>query len=218
MRFFILYLFIGGSLAFIAYHLYMFYLGLSSTRSVQTKDFKRLKDILTDVELTPWETGELNLLSRIGDADVERSIFGDLTRGIIYSIYHEPLIAFAVKQYTVDQSSILMVRINDNYYSYSNGTGDNVQEIIVAKNDNRFGDIRLLPDLSISADRDKLVIENGRKGDLLPVYFNEKQIVTINAGDSLQQSRVINVLSPFGHREEELFLILLSYGIIDKHL
>lgn len=214
MSYYMVYLILASALLFIAYQFYQFYLGLSSTRSVHAKDLQRLKDILLQVELSPWERGDLGLLSRLGDSDVERSIFGDLVKGFIYSIYHEAILAFAYKVYAADHSKIILLRINDDYYSYSR---INNQENQVTKNDISFGMLKNNDRLELSTLSDeKLTIDYSAGGDLIPVISNGNQIISINSNEALKQSRVINVVKDFTEREEEIFIVTLGYAIIEQ--
>jgi hypothetical protein len=214
MRFYLIYFILSGAILFIAYQLYTFYLGLSSTRSVYVKDFKRIKDILTQINLSPWERGELGLLSRLGDSDVERSIFGDLVKGSIYSIYHEPILAFAYKEYAADKSKLIMLRLNDDYYAYSKL---NDSEIQITKNEITLGLLNHREFLELSTDKgEKINIDYSVGGDLIPVFSNDEQIISINSNATLKQSRVINVVKDFTEREEELFIVVFGYAIIEQ--
>jgi len=106
------------ALAFVGYVIYLFFdfnKGLSTTSSVLLKDMQSLEDRLIDIELSPWD--EIDILSRIGDSQSSKKIFGDIETAVLYSIYHEPILAYAAKRYLHDGTLSYVVKFDDEVYS-----------------------------------------------------------------------------------------------------
>lgn len=211
---FIVFLVLAAALSFIGYQFFTFYKGISSTKSVYQKDLDRLSAILSEKTLAPWEKDELDILSRVGESNVERSLFGDIEQGVLYSIYHEPIMAFATKVYSADNHKIMLMRINaDNY-----GFISDEDQWSVSKNNQEIGKIKAGNGVEFTSQNDKLLIDNTSNSELIPVIYNDTHVVSINSDDKIKQSRVINPIKEMNDRAEELFLIGLGFAIIDNQI
>ena len=203
------------ALAFVGYVIYLFFdfnKGLSTTSSVLLKDMQSLNDRLVDIELSPWD--EIDILSRIGDAQSSKKIFGDVETAVLYSIYHEPIMAYAAKRYLHDGTLSYAVKFDDEIYSIS---PHNPTTLIARQGDQ---EVARIDTKELNGTRNGLVVKiNHEDGtDLLPVKFNGEIKLLINAHDAadVDQTRAIVNKETISSEERKLFLLVLSYALIDQ--
>jgi hypothetical protein len=201
-------------LGFIGYQVYTFLLGISSTQSVYLKDLQLLQKVLEDRELAPWKEDEIDILSRIGDSNIERTIYGNIEHGVVYSIYHEPILAFATKKYSADEKLIISMKINSDYYGFI--CTDDIWK--VSKNDVFYGSIDNREGLLLTSNSNNLSFETNSNAELVPVIYNDINVASINTNDQIKQSRVINPLIEFDAQQAELFLVGLGFAIMVKQI
>lgn len=203
------------ALAFVGYVIYLFFdfnKGLSTTKSVLLKDIQSLKDRLVDIELSPWD--EIDILSRIGDSQSSKKIFGDIETAVLYSIYHEPILAYATKRYLHDGTLSYAVKFDDEIYSIS---PHNATMMVAKKGDQEIARINT-EDLSIRGMGQEVKLYHEDRTDLLPVKFGGDTKLLINAHEAsdVDQTRAIVNKESITPEERELFILVLSYALIDQ--
>jgi len=203
------------ALAFVGYVIYLFFdfnKGLSTTSSVLLKDMQSLEDRLADIELSPWD--EIDILSRIGDSQSSKKIFGDVETAVLYSIYHEPILAYAAKHYQHDGTLSYALKFDDDIYSI---TPHNPTTLIVRRKEQEVARIDT-DELSITKNGVVVKIYHTEGTDLLPVKFNGEAKLLINAHDAadVDQTRAIVNKESITAEERELFILVLSYALIDQ--
>lgn len=201
-------------IAFIGYQIYSFLLGISSTQSVHLKDLQSLKKALEDRELAPWKEDEIDILSRIGDSNIERTIYGNIEQGVVYSIYHEPILAFATKKYSADENLIISMKINSDYYGFV--SIDDIWR--VSKNEVFYGSIDNHHGIVLSSHSNSLSFDTHSNAELVPVIYNNINVASINTNDQIKQSRVINPLIEFDGQQAEMFVVALGFAIMVKQI
>lgn len=214
MTFLVVALFALGGLGFVGYLIFDFKKGLSSTYSIIERDLESLIESLKSIELSHWDLEELNLISRVGDSEVTRSLYGEIEQGVIYSIYQEPILGFAVKTYSNNQNKLYTFKWNDSSFSlfYED------DQLKINKNQSLFGTILLDDKLILSnTTNDKVVIDIHSKSSLIPVLHNDKEIISINSDDNeeIDHSRVLNEIHQSDNSVKELFIVGLGYAIVE---
>ncbi len=203
------------ALAFVGYVVYLFFdfnKGLSTTKSVLLKDIQSLEDRLVDIELSPWD--EIDILSRIGDSQSSKKIFGDVETAVLYSIYHEPILAYATKRYLHDGTLSYAVKFDDQVYSI---VPHNATMLVVNQGDQEIARINT-QELNISGKGQQVKIYHEDRTDLLPVSFDGETKLLINAHEAsdVDQTRAIVNKESITPEERELFILVLSYALIDQ--
>ena len=203
------------ALAFVGYVVYLFFdfnKGLSTTKSVLLKDIQSLEDRLVDIELSPWD--EIDILSRIGDSQSNKKIFGDVETAVLYSIYHEPILAYATKRYLHDGTLSYAVKFDDQVYSI---VPHNATMLVVNQGDQEIARINT-QELNISGKGQQVKIYHEDRTDLLPVSFDGETKLLINAHEAsdVDQTRAIVNKESITPEERELFILVLSYALIDQ--
>jgi hypothetical protein len=203
------------ALAFVGYVIYLFFdfnKELSTTASVLLKDIKSLENRLVDIELSPWD--EIDTLSRIGDSQSSKKIFGDVETAVLYSIYHEPILAYAAKRYLHDHTLSYAVKFDDQIYAVS---PKNATELEVRQGEQNIATIDT-SELSIKGKREQVKIYHEEGTDLLPVKFAGETKLLINAheAEDVDQTRAIVNKESISPEERELFILVLSYALIDQ--
>lgn len=207
---------IGGASFFIIKTLLDFFGGISSTKSAIKKDIKRLTQILEGYELAPWEHDELDIISRIAEIKNDRQALADVQVGTFLSIYHEPLLAFALKEYRGSERRLVVVRYNEEIYSF-----------IVSKNGAKIidegkakGDIDLREGIKLIRGARTAFIDAYHSRELLPLEINGEPMLFIQSADHVQsdQSRVVQKLKKHDEREGEMLQLLLAYSLADRQV
>ncbi len=203
-----------GAVGYVSFLLFDFKRGISTTKSVVSKDSDSLIGQVEKVELSPWPIDDIDLLSRIGQSDLAKKLFGDIESGVLFSIYHEPILAFASKKYNLDNTRALVLRFNSVVYSImpiSTGAFE------VTKAGDKFAEI-VEEDLSINTPLNHIKINKQDGRSLIPVTFNDKIKLMINDQevDDSDQTRALVSKEPLSEVEGELFIIILAFGLINQ--
>lgn len=119
LRLFVFWAITFGAIGFIAYQLWKFSLSIGGRRSKQDADVMQLREQLSGLldELVPLDAEELDLLS-LESTPVGNQLLLISNAGVTKSIYHEPLLAHAVKTYPDSDYQLLMARTADDEYLY----------------------------------------------------------------------------------------------------
>ena len=179
------------ALAFVGYVVYLFFdfnKGLSTTKSVLLKDIQSLEDRLVDIELSPWD--EIDILSRIGDSQSSKKIFGDVETAVLYSIYHEPILAYATKRYLHDGTLSYAVKFDDQVYSI---VPHNATMLVVNQGDQEIARINT-QELNISGKGQQVKIYHEDRTDLLPVSFDGETKLLINAHEASDVDQTLSLI------------------------
>lgn len=149
LRLFIFWGITFGAFGFIAYQIWKFYLTSGGRKSRQDADIKQLREQLTEYleELVPLDVEELELISREQE-NIGNQLLLLSNAGITKSIYHEPLMAHAVKTYPESDYQILMACTADDEFLYIID-GDDAEVFV---NNRKLGHLE---------DRNKLVSVDG---------------------------------------------------------
>lgn len=215
-RLILMLLILGGASFFILKTLFDFFGGISGTRSAIRKDIEELLAGLRQYELSPWNHDELDLISRKHESQVKKTPLADLEYGIYYSIYQEPILAYAVKEYRNSPKRLVVVRYNEQEYSFV-VTGSKVR---IVENNQSKGDIELRDGIKVIRGARTLQIQQSTNSELLPVEINGEPMLFIQAEEHAQtdQSRLIQKLKVHDDYEGDLLLLSIAYALADRQV
>lgn len=179
-------------------------------------DLKKLRDQIAifSNELIPWDKNEISILSFNKTKALVKDGFYKIQKGVIHSIYHEPMISYALKKYDPNgTNSILLARSTDHEYLFSK-KGE-ITEVFV---DNEyFGTISEDGEFINTANQDRLGRINKSTQDYQSVIAGEREIAGLlnpEKSDVLNQ-RAFQLLESI-NEEEEMVLVSLSLMEIFK--
>jgi len=202
-------------IGFVVYLVFDFKKGLSTTNSVIQQDLNQLLEVVSKTELSSWLEEDIDILSRIGDSNLSKQMFGDVESSILYSIYHEPILAITTKRYLNDDTVSCAIKFNDTSFSIRS-KGENRLQVL----DSEYSDYAWIDseELSISTSDLKIIIQHNDGTELLPVTFNGQTKLLINAheSDDVDQTRAIVKKERINNRERDLFILILSFGLIKQ--
>ena len=204
-----------GFVGYVIYLIFDFKKGLSTTQTVVDKDLADLIDAVKSIELSSWEEEDIDILSRIGDSNLSKKMFGDVETSILYSIYHDPILSIASKRYLNDGSMSCAIKFNNSVYCIKSDSHD--ESKVLDAELLEFGHINSEL-LSITSGETSVQIHYQEGTELLPVKFNNVTKLLVNAHDSgdVDQTRAIVKKERINNQERDLFILILSFGLIKQ--
>ncbi len=214
LRFLLMAIIVAGGFGFIIYQLAKFAFFIQSPKGLAKKDGSQLRQAIKSYipDLIPLTDSEVELFSLNREEKRVRKTSYVLTTGVYKSIFHEPLMAFALKRYRGRKITTLLSRTHDHEYFYIDMKG----EVQVYHNGYALGIINASGQL-ISPDRKQILaqidpidvlklqpisVENREIGKLLnPVYAD-----TVNP-------RAFHLMENMNEREKVLFMAVTFYKI-----
>ena len=161
-------------------------------------------------DLVPWKSDELELLSLNQANKVVKKGITTNAKGVITSIYHEPMIAWAYKRYFAGSNNAVLYARSSHHEFIYRIKKDSVQLHI----DNQpIGEIRKDGKLySIRTNRLLAQIHSKPVDGLLPIVVGDRELASLsNQTESLGTStRAFQLLSEDLDREEEALLLSMS--------
>ncbi len=190
--------------------------GISGTRSAVIKDFKFLEESIDQYELAPWHHKEIDLISRNHDVTAENQLYSRVEHGQFYSIYQEPIMAFAMKEYTENDRRLAVVKFNDKKYHF-NVLG---QEVELLHQDRKIGEVSVQDGLQIKMNGHKLHIDANTTSGLIPLSIDDKHTLSIAAEDEFAgaSGRMLHKIHETGEEESELILISIAFALANKQI
>lgn len=109
-----------AALFFIAYYLSQYFLNYKPSKKHIEKDLARIKEECKPMvkTLVPWNAEELRLLSFNAEEVMKKRGGMSSRKGLMYSIYHEPVLAYASKEYSDGKYGLLYVRTSNREFTY----------------------------------------------------------------------------------------------------
>ncbi|MEM9547477.1 MAG: hypothetical protein AAGA77_15970 [Bacteroidota bacterium] len=208
-----------AAIGFIMIQLFKFFVSINSSRSQVRRDVEELKLKMMEMVkgLVPMNKQELELLSvNQSDVNISRGI-NSVKTGAFTSIYNEPLLAYAYKNYSAGNKSVLLVSTNSDDFIYmSEGSRTKVflnnSELGVIDSDgNMYDPVSKQQMARIEADH---VLSSH------PVKIGEKEIgeiVNLRLKDS-PNPRAYQFLEPMNKREEDLFKALTFLSLVEESI
>lgn len=217
IRYFIFLAFVLGALGFIIYQIVKFALSISGKQSQITRDVKSLRDNIDPYmeQLVPLDSEELPLFSLNQIDRKSTKTIHSITTGVFTSIYQEPLLAYAYKQYAgSDYKVIIAQTYNDEYMYISRGDRTDVY-----LNDDAIGYMMGSDRLYSMAKEGHNLIANIAADKALsshPIYVGDREVGEVNNPMRLTgpTPRAFQCLEQMHDQEQKYFLALSFLSII----
>lgn len=211
-------LILAASLGFIIFQLIKFFISINSSSGQRRRDVELLKLRMQDMvkELVPMNNTELELLSVNQSGVTTTRGINSIKTGAFTSIYHEPLVAYAYKNYNfpADNSVLLVSTASDDYIYMSQGQTTQVflnnSELGVIDSDGNMYDPRTKKLLArIEADQilssHPVKIGGKEVGEIVNLLLNESP-----------NPRAYQFLEPMDEREEKIFKALTFLSLVEE--
>ncbi|MFT6808570.1 MAG: hypothetical protein ACJA01_001795 [Saprospiraceae bacterium] len=207
---------LGGALIFITKVIFEFWGGISGTRSAVFRDISLLRGLISSYALEPWNHNEIDLISRRAEVNSKKELTSDTKYGVYYSIYEEPVLAFAMRTYQHSEKKLIVFRYNNDAYTMIKQR----DKVTVRKGKTEIGVITLDKGIQLAIKEDNVFIDSRSTAGLLPVELNgdySMSVIAHQEGD-LDQYRVLKKVDPHKEDEGELLLMAVAYALIDEHI
>lgn len=215
------YVIIGLILGGVAYFIYRvineFLGGIAGTRSAIRGDYKALEEFVDSYELEPWSYEELDLISREHDVSSKTLMYSHVEHGQFYSIYEEPILAFASKSYLNNDRRLYVIKFNENKYYFNVFEG----EVELLKKKKRTGRVSLENGLSVSLDNRQAKIEPySSNSGLIPLLVDQHHKLSIAAADEHVglAGRMLHKIEGIDIDEGELIVLTIAFALADKQI
>jgi hypothetical protein len=219
MRLLIIWALMAGALGFIIYHVVQFARSINNPASLVKRDGAKLRALIGPYldKLIPFTDSEMELMSLDNNKTTKRNSRHTLVTGVFNSIYHEPLMAFAHKDYHGRQVSSLVVRTDDEEFFYISTEGDTQ----VYHNGQALGVIT--PDGNLLSPNRRQLLAHLSPEDILklhPVTIGEREVgkvINPMMKDNISP-RAFQFLEEMNQREKTLFLSLSLLSLVEETL
>ena len=215
-RLIIIALVLGGALFFIYRVISEFFGGISGTKSQVKEDFKELNSLVEAYELSPWPKQELELLSRQHDVQTKNLIYSYIEHGQFFSIYEEPIMAFATKEYEQNQRRLAVVKFNGKKYQFDIHDGS----VTMMKELKEVGSVQIDNGLKVQLHGNHLHIDAISTSQMIPLTVNNEQKLSIISTDEDNglPGRLLHKVNQYSVEESELILLSVAFALADKQI
>lgn len=218
MRYLIFVLMVTGAIGFIAYQLLSFGRFMRFKSRDNANDVLDLMDLLREVRktLVPLTSTELeNLSLRAG----YRKVAGDREQtliGVYESVYHEPLIAFAYRDYDMGRQSLLIAQSVDETWRYE----IKGRQTLVYINDQAVGRINSDGTLQgLTTNRVLAAIDiNNQRTHTVAVGDQEVGHVVVEVDKGAVNPRAVQLYKTLEKDEQDLFLSLAILSMVQEEV
>jgi hypothetical protein len=205
-----------AAVGFIIIQVIRFFISINSSTGQKRRDVEQLKLKMVDQvkALVPMNLAELELLSVNQSGVTTTRGLNSVRTGSFTSVYHEPLIAYAYKQYPADSSILLVSTASDDYIYKSEG-----ERTQVFLNNSELGIIDANGNMYDPRTKKQLArIEADQVLSSHPVKIGEKEvgeIVNLRLNES-PNPRAYQFLEPMDEREEKIFKALTFLSLVEE--
>lgn len=217
IRFLIVSLVLGGAVLFILNELFKFFGGISGTRSAVQNDFLELEAILDGYELSPWNPEELDLISRDHHAESKSAMFSYIEYGYFESIYEEPILGFATKEYNNNSRRLSVVKFNGKKYRFNEFEG----RVVMQRPDNKIlGKVSIDDGVKIKLGQSQSNIRSFADAGLIPLSVDDRHILGIATDDELTGSggRMLRKINDHKAGHSELIQLSVAFALANKQI
>ena len=216
-RYVILGLILGGFAYFIFRVINEFFGGIAGTRSAIRDDFKMLEQYVDSYQLAPWSYEELDIISREHDVTAKSLMYSQLEHGQFFSIYEEPILAFASKTYLNTDRRLYAIKFNKTKYYF------NVFEGVVElyKQKKAIGSVKIDDGLSIRMDNGQVHIDpHESRAGLIPLMVNQTHKLSIATADEHVglAGRMLHKKDDIDINDGELIVLSIAFALADKQI
>ena len=218
MQSFIISLIFFSVVLYILMQVFSFFMGTKSGRRQLQRDLKHLDRLMVEFKegLIPFEEDEFKLLSANPVVKQNKKSNSVFSRGVLSTIYQEPLLAFSMKENNNDNNILLLAHSDKNKYQLNFKEG----ETDVYINEEHIGYISNNHELIDSSNKVVAKIEQAAGEQYAKILMNNIDTAHINArgnqgvGDN---ERVFSLFHDFKHEDsEEMVLLTLYYMFIEN--
>lgn len=199
-------------LLFVVMQLFSFYAGTKSAKRQRQRDLRYLRSLINEFKdgLIPFEESEFKLLSTNPVIKKSKRTRASFSRGVLSTIYQEPLIAFSFKESFRDGKQILLAQSDKNSYQLSNRgavTEAFVDDVLIGiiNDQNEFFD----------TNKNKIAgIQQPLGEKYAKIFLHDKDTAHINVkgSDTISESeRVFSLFHDFKHEDSEEMVLLTLY-------
>jgi|GEM_PF-2896692 len=215
-RYLIIALILGGALLFVFRIFLKFYAGISGTRSMVAQDFKTLGELVDSYELAPLQYSELDLLSRNHDVSAKAEVYANLEHGQFFSIYEEPIMAFASKEYLNNDRKVAVVKFNKKKYHFD----QHASQVTMTLDGKTIGEVSLADGLKVALNGREVHIDADSSSALIPLSVNDKHLLSIATADEETgvEGRMLHKIKEHTDEEGELILMAIAFALANKQI
>jgi len=216
-RFLFILIIIVAVAGFIIYQLSSFLLGTRSVKRVIEKDKEFFNAVLDELMegLVHIDKDELKIMSV---TPVSKNVNQGITtyeKGVISTIYQEPIVAYTLKLYSNSNKLLLMLRTKSETYSVLS----EAEIFKVFKNNEHIGTINENYQLSIMGNGGSIITGTRESSKLMSLSIGEEEIAHMNLRDENGKFDTDRVFSLFHNLEsghDESLLLLAVFHILIK--
>lgn len=210
------FLFLAG-IGFIVYQIAMFFVGINATTGQLKRDIVELTDLLKSLtaSLIPLDTEELSLLSLNHKVEINKRGLNPVKLGVFKSIYHEPLISFAIKEYGGHDRASIIIKTKTTTFAYQvRGlkTELNIDGVAIGSINHKG--------LLYSKEKKKLLgsIDTNESQASQSIYIGDKEIgIVVNPLlESSQNKRAIEQVDKLDLYDQQIFLSLSLLNLVQR--
>lgn len=207
---------LGGALYFIFREIMKYKSGISGTRSAAIKDLLELEEIVDGYELAPWHLEEIDLISRNYEVQTKSELHAFVDYGCFLSIYEEPIMAYATKEYKNNERRLIVLRFNQSTYHF-NILGSKVE---MTQGGKAIGQVSLDSGLEIDLRGNRAQIDTSDVVGLIPLSLDKKEILGIATDDEQagHTGRMLKKLNDYDEKDGELILLSISFALANKQI
>lgn len=194
-----------------------FFAGLQGTTSMALKDFNKLRDYLDLYELAPWDPSEVDLISRNYEVSAERGLLGHEEHGVFFSIYNEPIFAFANKPYEQNNRELIAIKVNNSIYQFDI---HNDKVVKFLKNGKPAGRLNIEHGVQMNYKGVHVNIDVHSLSELVPLNVNRAHKISIAGEDKLtgMQGRMLHQTGSLTEVEGEIVLLSVAFALANKQI
>ncbi len=206
-----------GAVAYFIFRVFNdFFGGISATRSVVRNDFKQLDDLVDRYQLEPWRTEELDLISRRHDVTSENLMYSSIEHGQFFSIYEEPILAFATKEYQNNEKRLAVIKFNGKKYHFEVGQ----ENALITEKGKEIGTINMEEGVRFNHMDRVLFIDSMSNSGLIPLTVNDEHTLSIATEDEYtgHTGRMLHSLATHDNRDAEMIILSIAFALADKQI
>lgn len=209
---------LAAAIGFIIYQLVKFFISINNSSGQRRRDIENMKRQLSEMvkELVPMNATELELLSVNQKNAVVPKTLNAARTGVFTSVYQEPLLAYAYKDYKYPEDSrVLLVSTAADDFIYKSAG----QTTRVFLNNSELGVVDA--EGNMYDPRSKKIIAHIEADSVLsshPVKIGDKEvgeIVNVRLNES-PNPRAYQFLEPMNEEEEKIFKALTFLSLVEE--
>ncbi len=172
---------------------------------------------LRSTELSPWNLTETDTLSRGGKAETSEGLWSTTEKGVIHSIYEEPIVAYAVRTYRSTNKKSVAIRLNEDIYDFDL-QGRNI--FVNSDGHGSMGKITMENGITFTSSSCKVSIDLHNPSPWMPGFVNERKTFAVRRyeehGD--EYARVMEMVEDLSEEESKAVALLVCFGIVDEQI